>query len=519
MHGARLNQPDSQAMLKAGIEAVGKRQGDDALDVLTRAHQLDPNNSVIRYWLGNAYRLCQRPERAEAMFRQLLDEAPGNEAAGFALAFLLRENGRRRLAAEVLVNLSAFHRDDLQTLLRITGFLRDSNQFEAAIDVLLMALILDRSSADLHFKLARLYQAVGKFPDAVEQFRATLELNPDIGGAWLSLAQLQRFSDPASADFIRITRASKLRLSTETAMCLAFAQAKALDDLGQWDQAWPAYERGNQLRRVEQPFDASEWQKRVEANLKDSLQPATTVLPGRRRPIFIVGMLRSGTTLLEQLLSRHDSVHGRGELNFLAHMTKGYKPEAPFPKAQMQEMARELYTQMRQDGPEEHYYIDKNPLNFRFLGFLLRIMPEALILHVRRDGRDSCLSCFFQLFQHPDAAFSNALDDLRLYYQGYLDIMQHWQYLLPGRIHEVSYERLVTHPQEELASVQSYLGLDVKDLIEMEANRAGVIRTASTWQARQSLHQRSMGRWENYYAMAPEFFDAISVMDGDHPST
>lgn len=497
----------------SGIQAIRSRNGDLACDFLTRALELAPRNEQVRYWLGNAHRMCQRPKQAEALFRELLIETPANVDAGFALAFLLREEGCPEQAASELLRLSGHYGENLEVLLRIAGFLRDSNQFEAAIDVMQSALASHPNKADLHFKLSRLFQAVGRFSDALEQLRMALDLDQDVSGAWLGLAQLQRFSDANAPDFKRIQQATDLPLGEESSMCQAFAFAKGLDDLGRWPEAWGEYKRGNRLRRASQPWNESQWQKTVEQVLQDTPVPDPYPPAPERHPVFIIGMLRSGTTLLENLLDRHPQVHGRGELNFVAHLAANFQPNDPMQAARREGLASELWKQMRLDGSEQHYYIDKNPLNFRFLGFLLRVMPEARFIHLTRDGRDSCLSCFFQLFQHVDAGFSNDLGTLEHYYRGYLQIMNHWQHLAAERIHTVSYERLVRKPGKELESIQAFLGLEIKDLAQTDEENSRVIRTASHWQARQALHQRSIGRWQNYHAMAPEFFDALAAMD------
>lgn len=514
-----MNPPGWQSLLKTGIEAVQAQDAEKAHKLLEQALRSEPGNRQIRYWLGNAHRLCQRPGRAEALYRSLISESPEKEDAVFALAFLLREQGRPEEATKELLALAGHHVQDPDVLLRIAGFLRDSSQFEAAIGMVQSALAVIPDSADIHFKLSRLFQATGKFPEALKHLRITLDINPDIGGAWLGLAQVQQFSNPASPDAERLEQALTLPLGEESTLCLAFARAKCLDDMQRWPEAWKEYQRGNQLRAKTQPWDGKRWERLVAESLHDSIQQEFSVHTRGRHPVFIVGMLRSGTTLLEQLLDRHPEITGRGELNFLAHLAGRFPSARTLSPNQRQELASDLWTHMRLDGPEQHHYIDKNPLNFRFLGWLLRIMPEARIIHVTRDGRDSCLSCFFQLFQHPDAGFSNTLVALERYYRGYRKIMRHWQHLAGERIHTVSYERLVRATDGELGSVLGFLGLEQNKLADAEEDALRPVRTASSWQVRQEVHQRSLGRWEHYYPMAPGFFDALARIDVEYANS
>ncbi len=250
--------------------------------------------------------------------------------------------------------------------------------------------------------------------------------------------------------------------------------------------------------------------------LPAALKPQADSRLLQRKPVFIVGMLRSGTTLLEQLLDQHPGITARGELNFLAHAWKRWQQEQAKP-AMAQELAAQIWQHMRQDGPEDQVYIDKNPLNFRFLPLLAAIMPEARILHLQRDGRDSCLSCFMQLFQHPDSAFSNQPDDLWQYYHNYQQLMRHSEQAMPRQIFTLAYEDLVKDSSAALAAVWDFLGLPP---LETGASGTGItavtqrpIRTASSWQARQDVHNRSVGRWRNYHEFAPEFFDRIASLD------
>jgi tetratricopeptide (TPR) repeat protein len=486
--------------------------------MLTEAYRLAPADRDVRYWLGNALRLCAEPVAAEQMFRQLADEFPADVDIAFALAFLLRAEGRPGEAAGVLLQLAKLQPQEQAILLKVAGFLRDSDRYSEAITVMHMALDSAPEDASLQLKLARLYQAVGQFDAASSLLRNVVRINPRLGAGWLLLSQLQRFSDCTSPDWRLIEEAVRQPLGEEADMCLAFAYGKGLDDLGQWQSAWQAFSRGNRLRHAAQPWDTQAWKDLVSGSLQSASQAVAPALNEDRHPVFIVGMLRSGTTLLEQMLDRHPGITGRGELNFLAHLVKGGAGGVPQnaggQAAQLSaKLGNELWTRLRLDGSPQQRYIDKNPLNFRFIGFLLRIMPEAKIVHVTRDGRDSCLSCFCQLLQHPDAGFSNSLDDLLNYYRGYRQIMDKWQQLAGDRIHTVAYHDLVCATRPTLQATLAFLGLDWDAKMEVDTEDQRPVRTASAWQARQPLHQRSLSRWQNYHAMAPAFFDALAKVD------
>jgi tetratricopeptide (TPR) repeat protein len=385
----------------------------------------------------------------------------------------------------------------------------------SAIEVMQIVLAREGEQAIHHFRLARLYQGAGQHQAALQAYRDTLQRDPELGGAWLGLAALQRFTGEGNEDWQMLNAASPNPTKPETAMCIAFARGKGCDDYGEYAQAWSHYLEGNRLRQQSQPWDRTGWQK-----LKDQLWCAPVksqvAVSPMRKPVFIVGMLRSGTTLLEQLLDQHPAVTARGELNFVAHAWKQWQQGSANSELAGQ-LGAQIWTHMRQDGPEDGCYIDKNPLNFRFLPLLAAGMPEARILHLQRDGRDSCLSCFMQLFQHPDSGFANQLDDLTQYYQDYLQLMKKFEQCIPGQIFSLTYEDLVNHSERVLLEVQEFLDLPPQQIRTAEASSATTsrrpIRTASTWQARQAIHNRSLGRWRNYYEFAPGFFDRIAELD------
>lgn len=511
-----MNEPSWKSLLLSGKQAVARGQGAHARALLQKAQQLAPLDRDVRYWLANALRLDGEVMASEELFRHLLLEFPADTDAAFALAFLLRAEGHPEPAASVLLGLAKQHQDDLDTLLKIAGFLRDSNCFREAVEVMRFALRFRPEDAQLLVKLARLLQALGQFDEALACLRAALDSNPGLGGAWLSLAQLQKFTDPQSADWQRIIIANQHPSGEEARMCLAFARGKGLDDLGEWADAWSEYSRGNRLRHAAQPWNRQAWNRFLAGALKSSPSRSPGAAVSRRHPVFVVGMLRSGTTLLEQLLDCHPLITGRGELNNLAHLVTSLAGRKLGSIAERKAAGDEIWVHMRLDGPTNHFYIDKNPLNFRFLDTLLDVLPEARIIHLERDGRDSCMSCFFQLFQHPDAGFSNALDDLVDYYRGYKRLMAHFVASSGDRIHSLSYADLALTPHQAVDGVLDFLGLE-SEIAIAEITQERPVRTASSWQARQEVHQSSLGRWKNYYPMAPGFFEALAGIDnGDY---
>ena len=509
---------DWQTLTDEGVALLRQNQPQQALATLQRASQEAPRERQVRYWLGNAHRMAGGFDDAYGIFRELLAEQPGDFDTSFALAFLLRDAGKPEEAATVLLTAAEQPGLEVEQLLQLAGFLRDSNQYAAAIEVCEKAMAQRPRDAELHFKLGRLYQASGMFDRALVALRSALDIDPSLGPAWTVLAQQQRFTSADDEDYVRIRDAAHRSHGREADMCIAFAHGKALDDLGQWPEAWTRYVKGNQMMASTMPWRGRNWRREVERAIGRT--PADTggapVPADGRKAVFIVGMPRSGTTLLEAMLDRHPDINGRGELNFLGHFAQQRPASGSFSDADRRELGDAIWAQMRLEGPEGGCYIDKNPLNFRYLDTAFELIPSARVLHLARDGRDSCLSCFFQLFQHEDAAFSYDLDNLVTFYSGYRRLMAHWRNIYADRILDVSYEELVADDENVLRRVLRFLGADWDDAVTRPSSDSGrALRTASVWQARQAVHSQSVGRFRHYYEQAPAFFDQLDENRGD----
>ncbi|HXV74641.1 MAG TPA: sulfotransferase, partial [Sphingomonadales bacterium] len=235
-------------------------------------------------------------------------------------------------------------------------------------------------------------------------------------------------------------------------------------------------------------------------------------------PVFIVGMLRSGTTLLERMLDAHPSLFGAGELNFIPALAEGLGTEAGYvyPQSALRsepealgEAARYYLTMLAGYANGEKIVTDKNPLNFMHLGLIALLFPNAKIIHCRRDPLDTCLSIYFQNFAHAANAYAYDLKNIAAFYREYAALMEHWYEVLPIDICAVDYEDLVAAPEKNLRRVLAYLGLpyDEKCLGRPSENRA--VATASLWQARQPLYQSSIGRWRNYESHIGPLIEAL----------
>ena len=304
-----VSTPDWKALLDAGIQAVQQKKPDQALQHLEQAYHLAPAERLVRYWLANASRLNGNTARAEQLYDELLEEDVRDIDTAVAKAFLLREQGRSTDAAAILLTLVNALPQDLETQLKVTGFLRDSNHLDEAISVCKQAISTSPERADIRFKMASLYMAIGKIDDEITYLQQALDINASMGSAWLGIAQLHRFKSVEDKHFIELENASLANLTKEAEICIAFARGKANDDLQHWPQAWQQFTLGNNIHKKEKPWDQEKWNRTVSRALETSTSvraPANS-----RRSVFIVGMTRAGTTLLEQRLDRHPDITGR----------------------------------------------------------------------------------------------------------------------------------------------------------------------------------------------------------------
>ncbi|MDX1380149.1 MAG: sulfotransferase [Xanthomonadales bacterium] len=506
-----MNQAPWADRLQRGIAALQAGDAAGALRLIESAHAEAPEEPVLRYWLGNACRASGQTGRAERLLAELVRDEPGDTEAAFGLAFLLREQGRLAEAERVL-DQHAARTDDAKALLRVVAFLRECNALEAALAIL-DRVIERQPDAGLLLRRARMLQNLGRFEAALADCRAALDRDPGLGGAWLSLALLQRFDDEQHPDLERMRAAGPAELGEDGSMGLAFALGKALDDLDRPAEAFAQFRAGNSIRARQQPWDRAAWNDWLQQAL--AREPEPPLAGGdQRRPLFVIGMLRSGTTLLEEHLARHPRITARGEMNWLAHVARHHPDPRRLSAADRAQLGDDLWRQLRRDGPADHVYVDKNPLNFRFVDLALALLPGARFVHVERDPRDSALSCYFQLFQHPDTAFTNDLEDLADYVSGYRRLVDHWRTAYPDRVHDVHYEQMVSEPEAALRDVLAFLELDWDPAVLTAGEDARPVRTASAWQARQPVHRSSVGKWQRYADQAPEFFERLAPAPG-----
>jgi Sulfotransferase family len=298
-------------------------------------------------------------------------------------------------------------------------------------------------------------------------------------------------------------------LDAASRIAVRFGLGKAFDDLGEYAEAMRHYDAGNQLRATWERLDRAGLAAQMDSTIAlfnaETLERAAQSLPRPERPgddmpVFIVGMVRSGTTLIEQILSSHPAVAAGGELSFWQTRVSGWRilTIGPAEALTLAEAADDYRALLRKIGPEALRVTDKAPANLELLGIIRLAFPHARIIHCRRRPIDTCLSIYFTNFlERHDFAWNRG--DLVFFYRQYERLMDHWRRVLPsGRFTEVEYEAMVANPEAETRRLVAFCGLDWDDACLAPEQNQRVVKTQSMWQARQPLYKTSVARWRRY---------------------
>lgn len=500
---------------------AGQQEYAEAAEHLGKLVAAGQGDNRYRVELGKLRRMGGDIEGAEAAFREAHCEQPDDAEVTYYLAHLLRDRGRWTEARDLVLAHLKDERD-VEARFQAGLFLESVDAFAEAARIIEQVTEEQPRHANAHAVYSRLMETLGRFDEALQHCRRALELNPEFPGGWLRLTWLRKVRDPADPDLERLrSAADDGKLSFDSRACARFALGKAHDDLGEHGEAYAQFLRGNGMWRSRHEWSREAWDREVEAIRRTfaAVAPPDPGAAGRRpTPVFIVGMLRTGSTLLERLLSRHSALAARGEMTVLTSTFRKLR-NPPFPEAfprldrDAKQRIRETYLArlVREDG-NSVAFVDKSPVNFKYLGAIVELFPEAVIVHTRRDPRDVGLSLFFQPLVSADSAYAFDMKEIVHYYRGYQTLMDHWRSLLGDRIMDVSYESLVADPEPVLRGIVEALGLPWEDALLDQDREEGGIRTASVWQARQPVHRRSVARWQHYEAMAPDFFRELGEL-------
>jgi len=443
---------------------------------------------------------------SEILLRRALEVAPAFHAARANLALVLGRLGRPGEALPLLDDLLAADPDapSHQNLKAATlGRLGD---FEAAIATYRQVLDELPDQPRVWLSLGHMLKTVGRLEEGIDAYRRALALHPELGEAWWSLANLKtvRFGD-ADLAAMEAALGSPL-LTSEDRFHVEFALGKAFHDLARFDDAFAFYAAANARRRETQPYRAADTRRMVDESIRVFTPEALAARAGQgctaSDPIFVLGMPRSGSTLVEQILASHSLVEGTTELPdlpALARKRKGYPASAlDWSADELRALGEEYLSraavQRRTNRP---FFIDKLPNNWLFTPFIHLILPNARIVDARRHPLGCCLSNFRQHFARGQA-FSYDLEDMGAYYADYVRLMAHVDRVLPGRVHRVIYEAMVADSETEIRALLGACDLSFEPACLEFHRTERAVRTPSSEQVRRPIYRDAAEEWRAY---------------------
>ena len=515
--------------LGTALQALGRHE--EAIAHLEAALALDPHLTDAHLQLGNALHALRRYEEAIARYQQALaitpDDADAHNNLGLALQALKRFReaiAHHQKALAIRPDLPAAH-NNLGTALQAL------NRHDEAIAQYRKAIASGPASATRHANLGLALQEIGHLDDACRAYEKAIELAPRTGRFYRNLADCRRFTaaDPLLGQMEELARDGG-SLPEEGRRQLLFALGKAFADLGQHERAFAYLIEGNALKRQQIGYDEAKVLgefARIEAVFSRELMDRGRGLGHPSSvPVFILGMPRSGTTLVEQILASHPKVFGAGELSdFERAVAAVNEPDGAresFPEVfsrlsgeRLRQLGARYLEAITPIAPAAERITDKMPLNFLFAGLIHLALPNARIVHTRRDPVDTCLSCFATLFTG-EHRIAYELGELGRYYRAYARLMEHWRSVLPSRVMlEVQYEDVVADLDLQARRIVAFCGLEWDDACLSYYRTRRPVRTASVAQVRQPIYRSSVGRARAYGRLLHPLLEALGDLAGD----
>jgi predicted Zn-dependent protease len=462
---------------------------------------------------------------AELMLEAVLKRAPDHRPARHDYARALVAWQKYLRAREELETLLSFEPGHAQYLALYAAACGGLGDHERAITVYRGLLAKAPAPADLYLSLAHSLKTVGRLQESIKACRAAAAARTDFGDAYWSLAnhKTYRFADDEIARMRAAESTPGIALVDRYHLC--FALGKTFEDRGAYAQSWEHYERGNALKRSENHYRP----EFIETNTRRQIETCTREFFAARQgvgapsadPIFILGLPRSGSTLLEQILASHSSVDGTQELAEIPRITldlQGRNPDLDNPRyptvlselgpADFLRLGERYLAETRAYRTDRPHFIDKMPNNFRHVGLIHLLLPNAKIIDARREPMACCFSNLKQLFASGQE-FTYGIEDIARYYRTYLDLMQHWDEVLPGRVLRVWHEDVVEDIEGNVRRILGFCGLKFEPACVEFHKTERSVRTASSELVRLPIFREGLDQWRNYDPWLSSLKDAL----------
>jgi tetratricopeptide (TPR) repeat protein len=485
----------------------------------------NPNNVDALRMLGRIALTAGRNADAERLFRRAVTIAPDFAGAITDLGRVLKEQNRFEESIECFKRVIELEPDNAQAHFQLAAALAPAALTYRAIESYEKALALQPRFPGAKLGLGHVLKTVGRQEEAIEAYRECIRLRPDNGESYWSLANLKTYrltDDDIAAMEKSLTNEG---LTDQSRVNFLYALAKAHEDQGDFDGAWEYYAEGNATQRRLEKYDPVQTEvlhdSVIDVFSAELLRDKGAIGNTDRSPIFIIGLPRSGSTLIEQILASHSQVEGTSELPYVGRvatsLNRNRADGVNYPEA-VRELAAEHFQALgrqylefaglhRTEGKPR--FIDKMPNNFPSVGFLHLILPNAKIIDARRHPLDACLSCYRQLFAKGQT-FTYDLIDIGEYFLEYERMMDHWHAVLPGKVITLQYEEVVGNFEVWVRRLLEHCELPFEEACLRFYETDRPVRTASSEQVRQPIHARSIGFWKNYADKLDELKDVLA---------
>jgi len=498
---------NAQTLLIKGNGHMARGEYAEAVNCYQDAVRLDGRNPVTRNNLGAA--LCRVGEykEAEEQFRRAIETRANNAEAHFNLGTLLRLKGQiveSEMPLRRALKLKPGYVEaqiSLGTTLTVLGRPHDAR------DLLEKALRLDRRNVGALVALGFLVAREGRFAEAEGLFNRALEIDAKAPDVWVGLAGLKKMTAADAAVWLKGAQASADNaLEPLSEARIRYAIGKCYDDIGDFTRAFRSYQRANELMKTGALAYDGEARKRfvddmIRVYTREALSGAQKGGSDSALPVFVVGMPRSGTSLVEQIIASHPAARGAGELRFwgqafrkhAARLSQGLPDQAL-----RKQLAEDYLRTLGRGATGALCVVDKSTFNSDYLGVIHLALPKARVIYVQRDPVDTCLSCYFQDFP-PALNFTLDMSDLANYYREHQRLMAHWRSVLPpGTMLDVPYAELIADQETWTRRMVEFLGLEWDERCLQFHKTERSVLTTSYWQVRQKIYKTSVGRWHNY---------------------
>ena len=507
----RINPGIADSYNNLGSVLIETDDIDGAVANFNKAIEIEPEHREAYNGLGNALSGQGKLEQAIIAYHKAIEINPKHKDAHNGLGNMFRDQGEIEKSLVAYRKAIEIDPENTEAYNGLGNALSDQGEIDKALASYRKAIEIDPGHQGAHIGMGVALSDIGEIDKAIASYRKAIEINPENAGLYRSLSKNKKFVDYDDDIHAMESLYASESISDEQKMHLAFGLGKAHEDLGKYKKSMDFILQATRIRRASIDYSISESED-LFSNIKKTFSlKFFTDREGMgnpdRTPIFILGMPRSGTSLVEQILASHPEVYGAGELNDLEYLTKKFCsvystrdfPEcvADLDSTALASFGKEYITRIRNHSEDAKYITDKMPNNFLSIGLIKVILPNARIILCSRDPMDNCLSLFKNYFSKT-INYSYDLTELGQYYNLYLDLMAYWRNTLPGVIYNQSYERLVAEQEKQIRPLLDYCNLPWDDAcLEFHKTRRKV-KTASNAQVRRPIYKDSVKLWKRY---------------------